>query len=157
MAKDILEIGKKMVNENLVKGEFRESKNVLMKSLSSCDACPIRDTCSITKLMKPKDKENGCREIRTLYKENFNAWSSPILQLRIRLADIKTKIQLQAIIDIEKNITVSKRMKMLLDLESRYIDKLLKYCPPDRKESKEMGQVVNMDYIEAEVNETTEE
>ncbi|MCK9370447.1 hypothetical protein M0R04_11105 [Candidatus Dojkabacteria bacterium] len=154
MGKDLLEIGKKFISDNLIKGEYRESKNILMQSLSSCDACPIKSTCTITPLMKPKDRLKGCREIRSLYKENLESWGNPILQLRIRLADIKLKIQQQSIIDIEKGITMSKRMKLLLDLESRYIDKLLKYCPPDRKDNKEIGSVIEMSgYDETPVKE----
>ena len=158
MGKDLLEIGKKLIANNLISGEYKESRNVLMQSLSSCDACPIKNFCSITKLMKPKDKLKGCREIRSLYKENFESWGNPILQLRIRLADIKLKIQQQSIIDIEKGITMSKRMKLLLDLESRYIDKLLKYCPPDRKDNKEIGSVIEMSgYDETPTEEVQED
>ncbi len=148
MAKDLMEIGKRMVADNLIKGEYRDSKNILLKSLSSCNSCPIADFCSITKLMKEREKKNGCREIRNLYKEGFEGWKAPMLQLRIRLADIKLKIHQQSIIDAEKKITMSKRMKMLLDVESRYIDKLMKYCPPDKEESKKMARVIDMSYEE---------
>lgn len=148
MGNDMLKLGKQLVSDNLIKTEFRESKSVLLESLSSCKSCPIKDYCSITGLMKEKDRKNGCREIKTLYKENFNSWGAPLTKLKMMLAELDMLILQQKVIDADKQVTMSKRMSMLIDKKMKLMMLWLKYNPPTAVEKKQLGNIIEMDYEE---------
>ena len=102
----------------------RRSK--LLKQFGACELCPVRDICRIRPTLTSIQQKRGCDDIRNIFLENIRSWKKPGMLLVRNAAEIRTKIEMQELLDgVEKDVASPEWLK-LMDLELRYAKEIIK-------------------------------
>lgn len=107
----------------------------LLKKLSNCSNCYIKQWCDKIGTMTDSQKRTGCQDMRTLWKCEVRKYAEPIDYVLINdCAMIDVKIKLQELQDGEDNTIISKQMKWLIDTKRAMMEIILKHYKPKKVE-----------------------
>jgi len=103
------------------------NRSEILKKLSSCHTCSIKNICEKFPKMSPEQRNKGCQDIRLLYYQNLKRYGKPEMMLMKTLAELETQIQLAELIDNKEGVIISNERIRLISLKEKFLEKVFKY------------------------------